>query len=422
MINKKISRILGSVLGVIGFISAIGVLEIPVSADDNVQTNYGYTNSTTSTAVTYKDYSININKSSQQNGFKVTVDKAIATKHKLKVIVKVESEKPIDRMKHFNSIFEINYGENKHTHTQDDTEYIDDKTMIVTLEKDNYEDEYPEKGELRLDVVFSNYKVNIGMDIPVDFTESFKNIIGKDISGKIPEFDYTLNKIESDVMGTRITYSEPKRDAYTEEKRESLLKSVMILKFGDKMYKTDSKSSYSGKDEVTMSTYESKLATYDKVKDEKNISIIPVICNIKWQELNKLYAQDKNKEENISKENTNNVSYEKTFDFTDGSKGEIYNIERNDNNIKVYCKGESEKESLLMVSNIDMNYQYIEGQDENNFYNNDNVSFYKDKKASLGYIVEFDNVKKDKGVELSFNKLIKHVDRYKLADEIKLSN
>ncbi|BCZ47849.1 hypothetical protein psyc5s11_39160 [Clostridium gelidum] len=423
MVNKKLSRSLGPILGIMGFMLGVGVLELPVLADDNVQANYAYSNSTTSAAVTYKDYGININKSATQNGFKVTVEKATATKHKLKVTLKIESEKSFEKMKRNNSIFEVTYGKgDSHSHTNSRSEYINDKTMIVTLEKDNYEGEYPENGEMRVDVVLSNYKVNIGIDIPVDFTESFNNIIEKDISGKIPEFDYTLNKLESDIMGTRITYSKPKRDENTEDKSDTLFNSAMVLKVGDKMYKTGSNGSYSGEDGVSIGNYESKLATYDKVKDENNISIIPVICNISVDELDKIYKQDINKEKNISKETTNNVSYEKNFNFTDGSKGEIYKIERNDNSIKVYCKGESEKESLLMVSNIDMNYQYIKGNKDNVFYDNDNVSFYKDQKESLGYIVEFDNVEKDKIVELSFNTIIKNADKYKLENEIKLSN
>ena len=426
MVNKKISRLLGPVLGVIGFMLAIGVLEeTSVFADDNVQVNSTYTNSTTSAAVTCQDYSININKSAQQNGVKVTVDKAIVTKHKLKVTLKIESEKPIEKMKHDNSIFEVTYGEengNYGGHTSSPSEYINDKTMLVTLEKDNYEGEYPVKGEMRVDVVLSNYKVNIGMDIPVDFTQSFNNIIEKDISGKIPEFDYTLNKMESDVMGTRITYNEPKRDDDTEDASDSLFNSAMILKVGDKMYKTESNGSYMDKDEVISGNYEVKLLTYDEVKDEKNISIIPVICNISDKELQEIYSKENEKQENTNKETTNNVSYEKTFNFTDGTKGEIYNIERNDNSIKVYCKGASEKESLLMASNMYAGYQYIKEENNHDFYDSSNMSFYKDPKEALGYIVELNNVKKDKVVELSYDTLIKYADRYKLEDEIKLSN
>lgn len=142
----------------------------------------------------------------------------------MKVILKIESEKPFEKMKHNNSIFEVTYGKgNSHGHTNSPSKYINDKTILVTLEKDNYEEEYPEKGEMRVDVVLSNYKVNMGIDIPVDFTESFNNIVEKDISGKIPEFDYTLNKLESDIMGTKFTYSEPKRDENAEDKSNTLV-------------------------------------------------------------------------------------------------------------------------------------------------------------------------------------------------------
>ena len=53
-----------------GFILAIGIMEVTVFAEDNVQANSVSTNSTTSAAVTFKDYSININKSELQNGLK----------------------------------------------------------------------------------------------------------------------------------------------------------------------------------------------------------------------------------------------------------------------------------------------------------------------------------------------------------------
>lgn len=422
MVNKKLSKILGPVLGTMVFMSAIGILEVPVLADDNVQADSIASASVNNSE--YKDYSITINKSVTQNGIKVTADKAIGTKHKLKVTLKIESEQPLEKVKHGNSIYELTYGNgnNNYMHTNYSYEYVNDKTMIVTLEKDNFQGEYPAKGEMRVDLALSKYKVNIGMDILVDFTEAFKDTIEKDVSGKIPEFDYTVNKLEADAMGTRITYSEPKTDEDRADKSDKLWHSVMILKVGDKMYTTDSHGSYMGEDGVKTGNYESKIATYYKVKDEKNISIIPMICNITWEELSKINDLDMKKEENIDKETINNVSYEKYFKFADGSKGEIYNIERNDNSIKVYCKGESEKESLLMATNIEMHYQHIEGQNNNVFYNSDdNKSFYKDPKESLGYIVEYENVEKDKGVDLILDSIIKNIDRYKLEDEIKLT-
>lgn len=420
MVIKKLHSRLGIALGMAVFMFGAGIMEIPVYANDNVQTLDSKTNITTSAAVVEKDYSININKSVMQNGVKVTVDKALATKHKLKVDLKIESEKSLKEMKHEQTIFELTYGDQMfHRHTNSPFQYIGDNTMLVTLEKDNYENEYPKKGEMRVDVVLSDFKVNIGMDIPVDFSESFNNIIEKDISGKVPEFDYTLKRFEADAMGARVSYIEPKRNDEIEDKENYSFKSKILLKAGNKIYRTDSNGTFSGKNNERSGNYESQALTYDKIKDEKEISLLPIIANISWEELSKLHRQDIN-DKNTTIDTMNNVNYEKSFNFNDGSKGEIYNIERNDNSIKVYCKGESEKESLLIASNLSLNYEYVKGNNNNSFYRDENIVCYKDSKDKFGYIVEFNNVDKDKKAELSFDQLIKYIDKYKLEDEIKL--
>jgi hypothetical protein len=428
MVNRKISKILGPILGVMGFMLAIGVMEAPASAEETAQVNSTasstVTTTTTSAAVTLKDYSVNINKSETQNGLTVTVDKAVATKHNLKVILKIQSDKPFEKNKYNDSIFEVTYGNSDDFGASSSESYIDDKTMILTLEKDSHKDEYPKSGDLRVDVAFPSYKANIGMDIPVDFTESFNNVIEKDLSIKIPEFIYTLNKLESTVLGTTINYTKPRSNNDNDsDDHQSLFNSSIILKVGDKMYKARSRGGYSGDDKEITGTYEAKSVTYDKIKDEKNISIIPLICNISRDELDKFYSENRNKKDTTNKETASNVHYEKIFNFSDGSKGEIYNIERTDNSIKVYCKGESEKESLLMASNMSMHYKYVKDSNDNVFFdNNSNMSFYKDSKESLGYVIEFNNVIKDKEVDLNFTPLMKQVDKYKLSDEVKLPN
>ncbi|OOM78370.1 hypothetical protein CLPUN_19790 [Clostridium puniceum] len=415
MINKKISKVLGPILGVMGFMLAIGVLEVPAFADNNVQASSKYAESVHSATVIYKDYSINVNKSIEQNGLKVTLEKAVATKHKLKVVVKVESNQPFDKTKNNNSIVQVLYGENNFGGGGTSNDYLDDKTLLMTIEQDNDEEEFPQKGELRLDVVFPNYKVNIGMDASVDFSDSFKNIIEKDISTKISESDCTLNKLESDVLGTAIAYSEPRKDY-----DNRLVDSSMILKAGDRMYKLRSSSSHSDA-KGTKGTYESKAATYDRLKDKKDISIIPLGCDITWTEIRKTH-KDNNGKKDANKEMVNNVNCEKYFNFSDGSKGEISNIERNDNSVKVYCKGNSEKASLLMASNIRMYYQFVEGKvNYINYESDKNMSFYKDPNDALGYVVEFDNVEKDKALELGFDNNIKQIDRYKVGKEIQVS-
>jgi hypothetical protein len=414
MISKKIGKVLGTAIGVMGLMLAVGILEVPAYAEDNLVTSTKL-QSTTSAGVTYKDYFVNVNKTMEQNGLKVTLEKVVATKHKLKAVIKIESPKAFDKEKYDNSIVQLLYGENNFGGGGTSSDSIDDKTMIITIEKELREGEFPQKGELRLDVVYPEYKVNIGMDAYVDFSEGFNNVIDKDIEAKISEFNCTLKKFESDILGTTVTYTEP-----TKEHDDRFINSSLILKAGDKMYKLSSSGS-SSDDKETKGTYESKALVYDKIKDQKDMSLIPLNSNVTWAEIRKNHEGNKGKETE-SKVTTENVSYAKYFDFSDGTKGEITNIERNDNSVKLYCKGASEKASLLMASNMRMYYKFEE--DTTNYVHYDGeeyMSFYKDPKEAFGYIVEFTNVEKDKALELSVDSNIKLIDRYKVGKEIQVS-
>ena len=75
-----------------------------------------------------------------------------------------------------------------------------------------------------------------------------------------------------------------------------------------------------------------------------------------------------------------------------------------------------------MASSMNMYYQFVEGKVNYSNYESDNyMSFYKDSKDALGYIVEFDNVEKDKALELRLENNIKQIDRYKVGNEIQVS-
>ena len=428
MINKKINRLLCSILGVA---LTIGITEIPVLADDSVQATSSY--STNANLAEDKNYIVNKDNSVEQNGVKIRINRIVGTKHKLKVTVLVKSEKPFEETYGENVITQLTYGEQNNGGESISYDNIDENTLRITFERDTHGDEeFPEKGELRVDLVMPKYKVNVGIDADVDFTESFKNTIEKDISEKIQDTTFNLKKVEVSNLGTEITCIQPEGDILDRDNTIASMESMMILKIGDKMYKVRHSGSHSsgksGNDNMLTSTYETEAATYDIVKDQKDISIIPIICNMTWGEIkniNKTYANNKNDEgNNTNKETINNVTYEKSFEFSNGNKGEIYNIERNDNSIKVYCKGTSEKESLLMASNIYMNYHFEEGKfDRSNFYEgNNSISFYKDSKDATGYVVEFNNVQKDKAVELEIrDNIISQIDKFKVGNEIKIS-
>lgn len=426
MINKKLSKTLGPTLGIMAFILASGIACTPAFADDTAATaTTAATTTTTAASVTYtdnttsitpKDYSVAINKSAAENGTKVTVTSALATKHNLKVILRIEGSSELKSLGHNDTLFEVSYGDKDSGFGSDSSrQYLDDKTMLLTLEKDNYEGEYPDKGNLRVDVVLSKYKVNIGMDIPVDFTNSINNVFTKNITGTVPQLNYTLKQLDSDSMGTTVSYTEPKQNEADIDDNDAFWDSKILLKAADKYYKLDSRGDSIGEDNTITGYYKSKLPTYDTIKDENDLSIIPMLYKISMDKF------DKSSNKNTTNDSANNLSYEKDFSFSDGSKGTIYGVERNDNSVKVYCKGQSELESLFIASNLYFNYNYVKGQNDNVYYDNDCTSFYKDPKDSLGYIVEFNNVQKDKAAILDINPMIKEIDTYKMGDEIKLS-
>ncbi|WP_315078851.1 DUF4179 domain-containing protein [uncultured Clostridium sp.] len=235
MINRKISRILGAILGVMVFMTSLGVGQAKVFADDNVNT--AEMNLENTFCDTYKDYSVKINKSVEQNGIKITLDSAIGTKHNLSVVVKVESDKPFDKEKLDNFISEVSFANSYDNSDSKWFEHLDDKSFLLHLEEKNRDDEFAEKGDLRVDIAFPHYKVNVGIESYVDFSESYKKITQEKLFTKISEFNLNLDELESDIMGTRIKYS-GYYDANNSD--EESVNSFMILKNGNKMYRADS--------------------------------------------------------------------------------------------------------------------------------------------------------------------------------------
>ncbi|AOR23798.1 DUF4179 domain-containing protein [Clostridium taeniosporum] len=421
MINRKLSRILGPVLGSMVFITSLSIGQVKVLADDKGNDNSVALKN--AICHDYKDYSININKSVEQNGFKVTLDKVTGTKHNLNVVLKVESDKPIDKEKTEKFISEVTLGNSHSNNSCIWFDYLDDKSFIMHLNGKNHEDKekFPEKGELRVDLALPNYKVNVGIDAYVDFSKSFKKMIQEKIATKIPEFNLVLDELESNVVGTRFKCSGTYDEKNNEEKDS--VNSFLILKKGNIMYRLSSDGFWLSDGEVE-GEYIANSATYDRIKDTNDLSIIPIVGHMSYEEMYNMYEKDK---ENIfndkDKEILNNVKYKKSFEFSDGNKGEIYNIERKDNKIRVYCKGSTEKAGFLMASNMVM---YDEPNKETESFNNTYdgskyMSFYKNPNDELGYIVEFGNVKDNKLKEIHFDCTTSEIDKYEIGNEVEIS-
>ncbi len=413
MINKKTNKLLSSMIGAA---LMIGLIQMPAFAVDNVQAQSSYA---------VNSGLIGNNNSVEQNGVKITLNSVVGTKNKLKATITIQTPTPFDKDDRETANVLLNYGENKFNGGSTSFRHPDDKTLVITIEDRFNKSALPEKGPLRIDVVMQKYKVNVGLDANVDFSDSLKNSMEKDYSIKIPQFDSTFNKLESYILGTHLSFTEPEETSLMRN-NDVLTEHSFILKAGDKMYSLRHSNSYSSSsdenDRSIVTTYQAEGATYEKIKDQTSISLIPISFTINSKDQKNLYKEEHNDKD---MQTINNVSYAKTFDFSDGSKGEIYNIQRDDNSVKVYLKGVNEKESLLLASSLFMDYKDENSKkdyyDHDYYDGNERTTFYRDSSDSLGYIVEFSNVKKDVNTQINYDPTISLINAFTVGDEIQLS-
>jgi len=422
MKKKKIVKLLGPVAGIMSFMLLTGVFTTSAFADQV---------STSSTAITQnstKDYKKIINKSVEQNGVKVTLLDVVATKHKIKANIKLECSKGLQDEKKNGLFVQGIYNMQESWGGGQGTSNIDDNTLIVEIE-DECEDnsEYKSNGDYRLDIVVPYYKVNIGMNIPVDFTSEFAKVKENEVSIYVKDLDVNIKKVESDILGTNIYYTQKSQNYSNSDFDNEVHDPIVLLKVGDKIYVANSYGganwgSYNEDNDLDYRTYYSKDATYDKVTTTDAISIIPISNDITYNESNKFYDEKYKDGYEVNEEDyttEQSVSFVKEFDFSDKSKGEIYKIERDNDIVKLYCKGNSKEKSLLMASTMDIYPKYDEN--EQYYYDEDYYkTIYKDKNDDNGYVVEFTNVDKDRNMIVGIDDLIQFSDRYKFGEEIKL--
>ncbi|WP_159150950.1 DUF4179 domain-containing protein, partial [Clostridium neonatale] len=282
MKKKKIVKLLGPVAGIMSFMLLTGVFTTSAFADQV---------STSSTAITQnstKDYKKIINKSVEQNGVKVTLLDVVATKHKIKANIKLECSKGLQDEKKNGLFVQGIYNMQESWGGGQGTSNIDDNTLIVEIE-DECEDnsEYKSNGDYRLDIVVPYYKVNIGMNIPVDFTSEFAKVKENEVSIYVKDLDVNIKKVESDILGTNIYYTQKSQNYSNSDFDNEVHDPIVLLKVGDKIYVANSYGganwgSYNEDNDLEYRTYYSKDATYDKVTTTDAISIIPISNDITY--------------------------------------------------------------------------------------------------------------------------------------------
>lgn len=408
MKSRKISRILAPISGIMSFMLVMGVMATPVLAEET-KTEKAIVEESDKT-----DYATNINGICEKNGFKITLDKVTASKDKMNVTASIEFPNEIgeDDMKH--AIYSLTVKNVKCETDRGKSRKIDGRKMEINYEVISGE-EFPDKTELRFDVIIPKYNLNAWVNQSVELNKHTDKVIEKDISVRNEKSRVTYEKFNCDILGCSLYTKEDEYDESIDyDEMYSEHESKMLVKCDDKLY-VFGDNGYYFNDHHNTEVNICKSLTYDDIKNAEKISLIPVTCTMKNKDREKLYESDHFRESD--EQTIDNVTYEKEFKFADGKNGEISKIERTENSVKVYCSSDSEKKSLLMAVGL---YGWYSCDDDS--FEEAGKTIYKNPDDADGYIVEFTDVSKNAELNLNNDDYILGQSSYfELGQEIKIN-
>ncbi len=410
MINKKIGKIIGPVAGAMLFIATISIMPVKAYAAETQILQ----NSTSNIENENKSYE------TEQNGTKFKVSDIVGTRNRIKLNATITREDGMEELdNHRNVEFRMymeNVDENSSGTSWDST---DSKTLEIKKEMES-EQGFPEKGIIRADLVMGEYDFNGSLVIPVDFTESFKQYVEKKLDVGVDN-DTKITGFESDIIGTRVIVRKSVEDderygGYYDGKMDP----IFIIKVGNKIYCAENMSGYSyGDDDVYYTcSFDTEALTYNDIKDAEEISIIPVKCNLTYDEIRKKYNKDSYYEEMQNKKIvTDNVKYNKDIEFADGTKGSI-KVERTGGNINIYCSSDSDINSFIAALGIN---GVFADETYDSVYFEENKTIFKDENQENQYVVQIKDSHPDMTCEVDMSVIYLFADKYELDDEIKIN-
>lgn len=409
MINNKVRKIFSPAAGLMSILMVMGTVSMPVyAADNNIE--YVYNVSSLN-----KDALIG-NNVIEQNGVKLTVTSIAATKNKIKVTMELEAKdyKP-DKLGHDDLDIRVYMNDIQESRGGGGRSGSINGKILIDEEIEN-EDGYPEKGIIRIDAVDGKIGLNGTLKIPVDFTEDFKQVLSKDINKSVVNTkgnEVNVEKFVSNALGTSIVVSQQENDNFS--LRHSLYSDYMsfLVNVDGNLYNADFPNDSYNKDGKEYNSYNIEELTFDKIKNADKITIRQLSNSMSQEEVDNFYkdrSEEMNKEPD---EDENGIKYNKKFDFTDGSQGNI-NAVREEDKLKIYCSSDSELKSMLMAMNLYAAYT----NGEEHCGSLDEKAVYKDKEGN--YVAEFDDKEKDKKIIIDMNTIISNSDKYSLGDEMEI--
>ena len=358
----------------------------------------------------YLDYTKYIGKTVEHKGIKVTIDNIVATKDKVMISTKIEGNSNID-MDELSEV-DIKIGlkskvNNDEFGSQGEFYDNDDKNNVIHKVLEIKEENIiQEKDELKLEIKFPDeYKKEVNYEM--DFSKAFNDVIEIKSGKEIKELNMSIDKIQADALGSKILVTNSLQEF------DSLSEIRLILKINNIVYKNGSATiAKEGNGEFSFNN-----ATYKDFNNANNVSILPIICNVTDEDEASLYNELQ--ENNYFEDNTteDNIIYKKNIKFKDGTIGEVYKVERDNNLVRLYYKGATEKHALLMALTSDV---ILGSPEEKSMEKSYSLDLYKDTNVENGYVVEIKGIDENEKVQVYNSPNIAYIDKYIIGEEVKI--
>ncbi|WP_035294425.1 DUF4179 domain-containing protein [Clostridium sp. KNHs214] len=353
----------------------------------------------------YKDYTQYIGESKSSNGYNFTIEKLVGTPNKIIIAVKIHSEKPFGKIEDVKSMFMPSFKMNDimmWDGASSGCTLIDKNNLMMVIEEDSIKG-FPKRGNIKMSIHSTvDDKTNVDFSFKTDFSSSYKKTVTKKLKGTVKEGNIKVERINSSILGSVLMV-----DNYHIDKGD------LLLKLDDNIYTSNERGAKDGKGHIFF-----PAATYEKVKSANKISVILVKNNMKFSDKE---HEDINKKIQKSLENESldkNIKYNKYLTFTDGTKGEFYNIERSNNKVKLYFR--SDKYAKEFATHVRLHEYFGDTSTDNYDVKQYFSCAYKDSNDDKGYVIEFDNVNTDKQLEVSFYLEELIPEKNKIGEEIRV--
>lgn len=356
----------------------------------------------------YKDYTTYIGQSITVSNYTYTIDNMMVTPYNSLIAIKITSTEPIPE-DHEGFMIDPSIGGVHWNSGSSDKGYMIDDHNMITFIKHDYINKVPKKSTIKININSmdsrdDNTNTSGKFEFKADFNRSYTEFTSLPVkNANIDKFGVTIKEIRSSIMETDIV-----SEGYDQDKLELLL-NVDGKIYGGLQGTFSGKSSRNVNTKCTLVTNIEGL-NVNTINNAKNISLLIYEAKYSGNEstnfresLNEPIQQPDNIEEQ-------NVFFPPYYNFFDGHKGEFYNLERDENTIRIHYKGKSG--DIIPLCGINAWYNGVKKANFSKVIPNSN-----DKSD---FTLEFNNVPLDKKIDISFINMDHIFNDYTLLDTVKV--